>query len=389
MDNKQKILDFVVSKTDDYMALVKTMYENPEIGNQEFETMELLTNYLIKAGFETQKGYVVPTGFIGTYDTKKEGPVIAFMCEYDALPEVGHGCGHNLIAGIGIAAGEALKQVVDQYGGKVIVLGTPAEENFGGKVSMADAGVFDTIDVALMVHPSTKNGVGSKSQALNPVKFEFFGKNAHACHPEKGASALDAAVMTFTSINMLRQFVESGTYIHGIIKDGGNAANVIPAYASLEYYFRASTMKYAKEVTEKAINCAKGACQATNTTLKTSVYECPYEDTLINYTLAEMLMNKYHEIGVADVDPVDEEAKGSTDVGAASYKCPTIQGNIKIASDDVLGHSKEMAAATISEDGKNGLIKASQAIALVALELLENPDKLKQVKEEFNQSVHS
>lgn len=156
MDNKQTILDFIVSKTDDYMALVKTMYENPEIGNQEFETMELLTNYLIDAGFETQKGYVVPTGFIGTYDTKKEGPTIAFMCEYDALPEVGHGCGHNLIAGIGIAAGEALKQVVDQYGGKVIVLGTPAEENFGGKVSMANAGVFDTIDVALMVHPGTK-----------------------------------------------------------------------------------------------------------------------------------------------------------------------------------------------------------------------------------------
>ena len=388
MDNKQMILDFIVSKTDDYMALVKTMYENPEIGNQEFETMELLTNYLIDAGFETQKGYVVPTGFIGTYDTKKEGPTIAFMCEYDALPEVGHGCGHNLIAGIGIAAGEALKQVVDQYGGKVIVLGTPAEENFGGKVSMANAGVFDTIDVALMVHPGTKNGVGSKSQALNPIKFEFFGKNAHACHPEQGASALDAAVMTFVSINMLRQFVEPGTYIHGIIKDGGTAANVIPAYASLEYYFRASTMKYAKEVTEKAINCAKGACQATNTTLKTSVYECPYEDTLVNYTLAEMLTNTYHELGLPNVDPVDEEAKGSTDVGAASYKCPTIQGNIKIASDDVLGHSKEMAATTISEDGKNGLIKASQAIALVALELLENPNKLKQVKEEFNQSVH-
>lgn len=388
MDNKQMILDFIVSKTDDYMALVKTMYENPEIGNQEFETMELLTNYLIDAGFETQKGYVVPTGFIGTYDTKKEGPTIAFMCEYDALPEVGHGCGHNLIAGIGIAAGEALKQVVDQYGGKVIVLGTPAEENFGGKVSMANAGVFDTIDVALMVHPGTKNGVGSKSQALNPIKFEFFGKNAHACDPEQGASALDAAVMTFVSINMLRQFVEPGTYIHGIIKDGGTAANVIPAYASLEYYFRASTMKYAKEVTEKAINCAKGACQATNTTLKTSVYECPYEDTLVNYTLAEMLTNTYHELGLPNVDPVDEDAKGSTDVGAASYKCPTIQGNIKIASDDVLGHSKEMAAATISEDGKNGLIKASQAIALVALELLENPNKLKQVKEEFNQSVH-
>ena len=387
MTNKEKILDFIVSKSDSYMSLVKTMYENPEIGNQEFETMELLTNYLINAGFDTQKGYIVPTGFKGTYDTKKEGPTIAFMCEYDALPEVGHGCGHNLIAGIGIAAGEALKQVADQYGGKVVVLGTPAEENFGGKVSMANAGVFDNIDVALMVHPGTKTGVGSKSQALNPVKFEFYGKNAHACHPEKGASALDAAVMTFVSINMLRQFVEPGTYIHGVIKNGGEAANVIPAYASLEYYFRASTMKYAKEITEKAIDCAKGAAQATGTTVKTSIYECPYEDTLINYTLANMLAEKYHELGIEKVDPVDEVPKGSTDVGAASYKCPTIQGNIQIASEEVLGHSKEMAACTISEAGKNGLIKASQAITLVALELLEEPSKLKQVKDEFNQSL--
>ena len=205
MDYKQTILNSVESKIDDYMSIVKTLYENPEIGNEEFETMELLTNYLIKAGFDTTKGYVVPTGFIGKYDTGKPGPTIAFMCEYDALPEVGHGCGHNLIAGIGVAAGEALKAVIDEFGGKVYVLGTPAEENFGGKVSMAQAGVFDDIDVALMVHPGTKNGLGGKSNAINPVKFEFFGKNAHGCHPQDGASALDAAVMTYIQINLLRK----------------------------------------------------------------------------------------------------------------------------------------------------------------------------------------
>ena len=387
MDYKQTILNSVESKIDDYMSIVKTLYENPEIGNEEFETMELLTNYLIKAGFDTTKGYVVPTGFIGKYDTGKTGPTIAFMCEYDALPEVGHGCGHNLIAGIGVAAGEALKAVIDEFGGKVYVLGTPAEENFGGKVSMAQAGVFDDIDVALMVHPGTKNGLGGKSNAINPVKFEFFGKNAHGCHPQDGASALDAAVMTYIQINLLRQFVEPNTFIHGIIRDGGGAANVIPAYASMEYYFRAPTMKYALEVTEKAINCAKGACEATGTTFKTSIYECPYEDTLVNYTLADMLKEKYEELGVTDIQPVNEVGGGSTDVGAASYKCPTIQGGIKIAGDEVTGHSKEMAAATISPAGKEGLIKAAEGIALVALDLLQYPEKLEKVKNEYEESI--
>lgn len=387
MDLKQKILDSVESKVDDYMVLVKEMYDNPEVGNEEFETMELLTNYLIKAGFETTKGYIVPTGFLGKYESKKPGPKIAFMCEYDALPEVGHGCGHNLIAGIGIAAGEALKSVIDEIGGTVLVVGTPAEENFGGKVSMAEAGVFDDIDAALMVHPGTKNGLGGRSNALNPIKFEFFGKNAHGCHPQDGASALDAAVMTYIQINLLRQFVEPQTFIHGIIREGGEAANVIPAYASLEYYFRAPTMKYAKEVTERAIKCAKGACEATGTTFKTSVYECPYEDTLINYTLADILKEKYEELGVENIEPVNEVGGGSTDVGAVSYKCPTIQGGIKIADSCVTGHSKEMAAATISPEGKVGLIKAAEGIALVACDLITKPELLEKAKQEFEKAT--
>ena len=284
----EQINHSIESHIDQYMALVKTMYEHPEIGFQEFETQKLLSHYLIEAGFETKTGVVCETDFIAEYQSQKPGPIIAFMCEYDALPEVGHGCGHNLIAGIGIAAGEALKNIADEIGGTIRVIGTPAEENFGGKVHMSKAGIFNDVDVALMVHPGTKNGVGGKSNAINPVKFEFFGKNAHGCHPQDGASALDAAVMTYIQINLLRQFVEPQTYIHGIIRDGGSAANVIPAYASMEYYFRAPTMKYALEVTDKAIACAKGACEATGTTFKTSIYECPYEDTLVNYALADL-----------------------------------------------------------------------------------------------------
>lgn len=379
----EKMTQSIESHLDDYMAMVKSMYENPEIGFKEYKTQKLLADYLVKAGFETKLSVACETDFVAEYKSAKSGPVIAFMCEYDALPEVGHGCAHNLIAGIGIAAGEALKSIADEIGGTIRVVGTPAEENFGGKVHMAKAGVFDDVDVALMVHPSTKNGVGGKSNALNPVKFEFFGKNAHGCQPQDGASALDAAVMTFMQINLMRQFVEPNTFIHGIIRDGGQAANVIPAYASMEYYFRAPTMKYALEVTNKAIACAEGACKATGTTFKTSIYECPYEDTLINYTLADMLTEKYQLLGVEDIEPVNEVGAGSTDVGSVSYVCPTIQGSIKIAETCVTGHSKEMAAATISEMGKTGLVKAAQGIAFVACDLICEPEKLQIVKDEF------
>lgn len=379
----EKMTQSIESHLDDYMAMVKSMYENPKIGFKEYKTQKLLADYLVKAGFETKLSVACETDFVAEYKSAKSGPVIAFMCEYDALPEVGHGCAHNLIAGIGIAAGEALKSIADEIGGTIRVVGTPAEENFGGKVHMAKAGVFDDVDAALMVHPGTKNGVGGKSNALNPVKFEFFGKNAHGCQPQDGASALDAAVMTFMQINLMRQFVEPNTFIHGIIRDGGQAANVIPAYASMEYYFRAPTMKYALEVTNKAIACAEGACKATGTTFKTSIYECPYEDTLINYTLADMLTEKYQLLGVEDIEPVNEVGAGSTDVGSVSYVCPTIQGSIKIAETCVTGHSKEMAAATISEMGKTGLVKAAQGIAFVACDLICEPEKLQIVKDEF------
>ncbi len=383
MNPAETITSLIEQNSEGYMEIVQTLYENPEIGNEEFESMKLLVNYLEQAGFETESGFVVPTGFIGTYDSGKPGPTIAFLSEYDALPEIGHGCGHNLIAAIGVAAGEALKSVIDDFGGKVQVIGTPAEENFGGKVSMADAGVFDDVDVALMVHPGSKNGVGSRSSALVPVKFEFHGKTAHAAaNPWDGVSALDSAVMSYMQINLLRQMVKPYTTIHGIIKEGGQAANVIPDYASLEYYFRAPTMAYAREISEKATEMVKNISAANGTSVEVSEYECAYSDTVINYKLAEILSEKYDALGVEDIQPVDEKTGGSTDVGAVSYKCPTIQGNIKIVPESVSAHTREMADATITDAGKEGLMKGAQGIALVALELLEQSKLLEEVKAE-------
>lgn len=387
MELYEKIKENINNNVDTYMSLVQYMYDNPEIGNEEFKAMDVLSKKLQANNFEVETGYIVPTGFIGKYDSKKPGPTIAYLCEFDALPEVGHGCGHNLIAGIGMAAGIALKAVIDEIGGQVWVVGTPAEENFGGKVSMANAGVFDTVDVAMMIHPSTTNGLGGATNALNPLKFEFFGKNAHGCHPQEGKSALDAAVLSYMNINLLRQYVEKDTFIHGIIREGGEAANVIPAYASMEYYFRGATMKYVKELSEKAIKCVEGACLATGTDYKVSVYECPYEDTIVNHTLANCLKEKYLELELTDIEEIKTAPEGSSDIGSVSYKCPALHGYIKIADTCVLGHSKEMADATISDEGKNGLINSAIALASIGIDLITKPELLKAVKEEFKEAT--
>ena len=381
---KNQCKQWVQDHLDDGMKIVKALYDNPELGDEEFETMALLSDTIESMGFETERGYLLPTAFIGRYDTGKPGLKIGFLCEYDALPEVGHGCGHNLIAATGILAAGAFKSVVERFGGEVRVIGTPAEENFGGKVRMAEKGAFDDLDVAMMIHPSQDNRLGGRTNALMPLKFEFTGKNAHACRPWEGHSALDAAVNTYISINMLRQYMHPGCFIHGIIRDGGEAANVIPAYASLEYYFRAPTMKMAKELADRAVEMAQGACQMAHATLKTSVYECPYEDTRINYTLCDLLGKEYDELGVGLVLPVDEMPGGSSDIGAVSYRCPALHGYISICGKDVCGHSKEMASATLSEKGRQGLYYAASALAMVAVDLCENPDLANKVKMEFS-----
>lgn len=380
---KEQFKAYVKEHMDTFKGIVKFLYDHPEIGNEEFQAMEILSETLRNFGFIIQKEYIVPTGFIGTYKSKKEGPVIAYMCEYDALPEVGHGCGHNLIAAISLAAGCALKSIIEEIGGEVRIIGTPAEENFGGKVSMANAHVFDDVDVALMLHPDTEDGLGGRTLAIHPLKFEFFGVNAHGCHPQNGKSALDAAILTYNSISMMRQYVEPNTFIHGIISHGGEAANVVPAYAQMQYYFRGETMEYVKELSEKAIQCVKGACAATGCTYKVSTYECPYEDCVINYTLADALKEEYHALGRKQVSPIDEVPSGSSDVGSVSYCCPTLQGYIKIADTQVNGHSLEMACATISEEGTKALYDGSIALANLGYRLIIEPALLKKAKKEF------
>lgn len=374
----------IQSKHLNYKKVVKQLYDNPEIGNQEFESSKLLVELIKENDFETTYPYICPTGFKGEYKAVKEGPTVAFLCEFDALPVVGHGCGHNLIGVMSIAAATALKEVIDEIGGTIYIYGTPAEENFGGKVSFTENHAFDNVDLALMIHPGTRNGIGGRTNALMPLKFEFFGKSAHGANPYDGYSALDAAVSTYTGISMLRQYARPGSTIHGVIKDGGEAANVIPEYASLEYYFRNEKMEYAKYLSQRATKIAEGAALQAQVDLKVSVYECPYDDKKINYTLANKLKEIYTEIGLEDIQDVVETPSGSSDIGSVSYVCPIVEGRIKIADETVLGHSKEFADATISKLGDEAIINGGCALAILAYEFITDSEFKNEVVKEFN-----
>lgn len=378
-----KISNTIEQIKDEFYGYVNDLYHHPELGNEEVRSSKLLADVLVKYGFKTKHPYLLETDFLGVYESNKPGPKIGYLCEYDALPDIGHGCGHNMIGVMSILAAIGLKSMIDEIGGSIHVFGTPAEENFGGKVELAKRHAFDDMDCCLMLHPSDKNGVGGKTLALIPVRYEFFGTSAHGARPYNGASALDAAVVTYQGINMLRQFLP-GTYrIHGVISEGGKAANVIPDYAVLDYYFRADTISYAREIQAKCLNIAKSAASMNNTSVKESIYECIYDDTKINYTLASELKKIYEELGLEDVNDVNEEPGGSSDVGAVSYVCPTLQGYIKIAPKGTPGHSTTFASCTISSEGNKALLNGAISLANLGYNIITNKDLLAKIKQEF------
>ncbi len=371
---------------DEFMGYVKEIYDNPELGNQEYKTSKLLASVLVKYGFETKCPNLLETDFLGIYESKKKGPKIAYLCEYDALPDVGHGCGHNLIGVTSILAAIMLKEEIDEIGGSIYVFGCPAEENFGGKVELAKLDAFKVCDAAMMLHPSSKYQVGSRTSALIPVRFTFHGKTGHGCNPYEAKSALDGAVMTYQGISLLRQFFKPGTYLHGVITNGGKAANVIPDLAVLDYYFRAPSMKYATYVKDRAIKVATDIADMYDLTLETEIYESIYEDKKINYTLAKELKKIFSEMGI-DAADVNEVPAGSSDVGAVSYQIPTIEGNMQICDSSVGGHTREFADATISSKGKEALKNGSLALAKLGYNLITNKELLQEVKDEFKKDI--
>ena len=361
------------------------IHSNPELGFQETRAAGWLTQYLEENGFSVEKGICeLPTAFRASYGQGE--PAIALLAEYDALPDMGHACGHNLIATCAIGAAVASKPVVDQFGGKVLVMGTPAEELYGGKVIMAERGAFTDIDMAMMVHPGVYDTATTRALACQTLDVEFFGQATHAAaRPEAGINALEAMLQSFTAINSLRQHIKDKARVHGIITDGGEAANIVPAHSAGNFIVRAEDDSYLDELKEKVLNCFIGAATATGARLEYRWGDARYSPLRNNTLLAQLFSQNMESLGRKVLPCEPSISIGSTDMGNVSQLVPSIHPTVAIAPVEVVTHSPQFAAAAASETGNQGLIDAAKALAMTVADLLAHPEIAAKVKEEFAQ----
>jgi len=361
------------------------IHANPELGFKEVKASALLTKYLEENGFAIERGICeLPTAFQGRYGKGK--PAIAILAEYDALPQLGHACGHNLIAGAAVGAAVASKSAIDKCGGSVLVIGTPAEEFYGGKVVMAERGAFDKIDIAMMVHPGAHDTATTQALACITLEVEFFGKAAHAAtRPEAGINALEAMLLSFAAINALRQHIMDKARIHGIITDGGEAPNVVPAHSAGSFLVRAEDNAYLDELKEKVLDCFVGAAAATGARLEYQWGKALYAPLRNNLTLAELFRQNMNSLG--HQMPLSGESRvGSTDMGNVSQIVPGIHPTIAVAPEEVVIHSPEFAKVAASEAGIKGMLDAAKALAMTVVDLTARPEAVTKVKEEFNRA---
>ncbi len=379
---KLEVKQSVESHKQQLIQLNLNIHDNPELGFKEEQAAAWLTSHLEDNGFHVERGIAgLSTAFRATYG--QESPRIALLAEYDALPKVGHGCGHNIIGVSAVGAGVASKHAVDQLGGSIVVMGTPGEEVLGGKIDMVKAGEFKEVDVAMIVHPDTRNMPTQEALAASTLEVEFFGRPAHAAsQPHKGINALDAMILAFTAINSLRQHIRGDARIHGIITDGGEAPNIVPAHSAATFLVRALDDDYLTELKDRVLNCFKGASMASGARLEYTWKNRPYAPMKNNMTLAGLFKQNLESLG-RSVDDFDRRSGlGSTDMGNVSQVVPSIHPTIAIAPREVLLHSPEFATATVSEAGQNGLLDAAKAMAMTVVDILQ-PGVLDKIRQEF------
>ncbi|MCX6654547.1 MAG: M20 family metallopeptidase [Candidatus Bathyarchaeota archaeon] len=389
MDIKETACRSIDDHRDVIIGISNRIHEDPEIGHQEFKASALLSEALRGHGYEVKLGVAgMKTAFIAR-KPRREGPTIGILAEYDALPGIGHACGHNLIASAALGAAIGASAVAKELPGNVVVYGTPAEEgvveNAGGKVVMLDE--IRKADVALMIHPSNLYGSYGTNNARESFLVEFFGKSSHAGGaPEKGVNALEGVLQTFNGINALRQHINRDVRIHGIIKKGGDSPNVVPDYASAHLYVRAPTIPMLEEYYEKVLNIIKGAELATGAKSKVTRVANPYANSLPNKTLTDLFREEMIHVGVDF--PEEKELRrsgGSTDFGNVSQAMPALSAYINIGP--VTLHSPEGASMTATAEAHDVMIKAAKALACTAIDLILKPEVLEAARREHDQRL--
>lgn len=382
----EKISDAIEAVLPELNGIAHDLYENPEVGGTEERTSKVLEDWLRAKGFEIEDNYWdMPYAFRAVYDSGKAGPVIGFFAEYDALPEIGHGCGHNLICTTSIGAAYGLKTVLDEIGGKAIVYGTPGEENIQSKTLMVPKGAFDEADVAMMVHPTPdQSSVGGRTLAIESLEIDFIGKSSHAgLAPEEGINALDAACAFYNMVNIQKQYYPN-TNVHGVILETGKKASVIPDFTSLHYLNRAWDMPTIRKLKEMMVNCAEAAAKMTGCKVEIKPIETNNAAMLSNQIMSK-LFAKYLRAQGEEFEFCD--VKGSTDMGDVSQCIPSIHPWVHLDCEAGAAlHSRAFADASVTQAAADYLARSAKALAMTAADIITEPELLVKIKEEFKNS---
>ncbi|HJP40177.1 MAG TPA: M20 family metallopeptidase [Dehalococcoidia bacterium] len=362
-----------------------SIHETPELNFEEHHAHSRLTDFLESKGFRVERGaYEMSTAFEAV--TGSGGPTLAVLSEYDALPGIGHACGHNLIAISGVAVGLALKEALGDSAGTVVILGSPAEEGGGGKICMIDRGAFESVDAAMMLHPAPHDSVWFQANAIQTIEVEYHGQNAHAgSAPWEGINALDAMISAFNNVSMMRQQLRPTDRVHGVITDGGLKPNIIPHHTAAEFYIRSVNVKQLEELQEKVRACFTGAAEGTRCRLDFRLTGTPYSDVVVNDVMGKRYALHFRELGGTVPSKSSAGPSGfSTDMGNVSYTVPSIHPMFAIpVSDGVGNHTPGFTACAATEKAHEASLRASKSLALTALDLFDDPALLAAAKDEF------
>ena len=393
---KEKTAAFVREHGKTYQDIALAIHAKPEVSNYEFFASETLSEQLRKEGFEIELPAAHQrTGFAAYYKSSKPGPVVAFLAEYDALAGLGHGCGHNIFGATSSLAAAALKTVIDEIGGEVRLYGTPGEE--GGeegssKGSFVRDGYFKDVDFALCVHPGSRptNHLSSRNLANAAMEIEFYGKPAHAAaDPYDGLNALDAQILVYNAISMLRQQVLPDVRMHGIIVNGVTAPNVIPEYTRSRYYLRAAAKNTALDIVARVEKIVEGAALQTGTTGTMKPYANFVENMVLTPKLDQVWADNLKALGFDSEPQTWKVSPGSSDVGNVSQVVPVIQPSLSITDKPIAGHSQDMLEASRSQKGMDSIITGATVLAWTAIDVMTDSALLQAIKEEHAVNVQN
>jgi len=380
---KGAICSYIDEISDELITVSHAIHENPELGYEEHFAHEQLTQLLIDKGMNVTKGaYELDTAFEATVGQK--GPVVALLCEYDALPGIGHACGHNIIAAAGVGAGLAASTLSETFGGRLRILGTPAEEGGGGKVRMLHNGAFDSVEAVLMIHPADEDLPNISSLAVQQLRATYKGKAAHAAAaPEKGINALDGAVLGYMGVAALRQHIAPDERLHGIFTNGGQKANIVPESAESTWYARSSTMERLELLKTRLVETLNGGAKAAGCEVNIEWINEPYAEVLDNTPLLDAYMKNSESLGRVVKAPDGDGVVGSTDLGNVSHVVPSIHPMVKVAPRGTAIHTSDFELCAKSEEADKGMLDSAKALAMTVVDCWHDTALLKDAKEFF------